>query len=355
MPRSPSWSCIECGHGSPRRLGQCPSCQAWNTYEAEPPAPVAGTAWAGVRDRARPIAEIPESAEERIPTGSREFDRVLGGGFVRGSTVLVGGDPGVGKSTLLLQAADRVAQSGRTVLYLSAEESGPQVRMRGRRLSVDAQKLLVGNGTSLLDFAADIATHAPDLVIVDSIQTVSLPDLPGVPGSLVQVRECAARLTATAKAAGFTVVLIGHVTKEGSVAGPRTLEHLVDAVLYVEGDRLQDYRLLRAVKNRFGSTGELGIFQMSARGLEDVANPSRYFSSRSPSGTPGSVVTPALIGTRTLLVDVQALTTRAGFGTPARRATGVDPTRLAVLLAVLEKRAGLSLAAEDVFVATGGG
>ena len=298
---------------------------------------------------------MPESAEERFSSGSREMDRVLGGGFVRGSTVLVGGDPGVGKSTLMLQAADRAARAGRTVLYLSGEESAAQVAMRGRRVGANAPGLLVGSGTNLAEFGADIEARNPDLVVIDSIQTVAQPDVPSVPGSLTQVRECAARLTGAAKAAGHALVLIGHVTKEGSVAGPRTLEHLVDAVLYLEGDRLQDYRLLRGVKNRFGSTGEIGIFEMSGSGLQDVANPSRYFLSRTTHVLPGVVVTPALVGTRTLLVDVQALTTRSGYGTPARRANGVDATRLAVLLAVLEKRAGLQLSGEDVFVATAGG
>ncbi|MEK7467353.1 MAG: DNA repair protein RadA [Planctomycetota bacterium] len=354
MPRS-TFNCLHCGHASPKRLGRCPSCGEWNCFEPDLSAPDDATGWAVGRDRARPLADVPESAEERFSSGSREMDRVLGGGFVRGSAVLVGGDPGVGKSTLMLQAADRAARAGRTVLYLSGEESASQVAMRGRRVGANAPGLLVGSGTNLVEFAAEIAARNPDLVVIDSIQTVAHPDLPSVPGSLTQVRECAARLTGAAKSAGHALVLIGHVTKEGSVAGPRTLEHLVDAVLYLEGDRLQDYRLLRGVKNRFGSTGEVGIFEMSGSGLQDVANPSRYFLSRTAHVLPGVVVTPALVGTRTLLVDVQALTTKSGYGTPARRANGVDATRLAVLLAVLEKRAGIQLSGEDVFVATAGG
>ncbi|MCE9582064.1 MAG: DNA repair protein RadA [Planctomycetes bacterium] len=356
MPRpKPSFCCLHCGHSASKRLGRCPTCGEWNCFEADlaPAADPAG--WAVGRDRVRPLPDVPASAEERFPSGSREIDRVLGGGFVRGSAVLVGGDPGVGKSTLMLQAAERVARAGKIVLYLSGEESAAQVAMRARRIGAAAPTLLVGSGTNLVEFAAEIAARRPDLVIIDSIQTVALPEIPSIPGSLTQVRECAARLTGAAKTAGHALVLIGHVTKEGSVAGPRTLEHLVDAVLYLEGDRLQDYRLLRGVKNRFGSTGEIGIFEMSAIGLTDVANPSRYFLSRSPVALPGVVVTPTLVGTRTLLVDVQALTTKTGYGTPARRANGVDATRLAVLLAVLEKRAGLQISGEDVFVATAGG
>lgn len=354
MPR-PAFACLHCGHSAPKRLGRCPACGEWNCFEpdAAPPADPAG--WAVPRERARPLPEVPQSAEERFPSGSPEMDRVLGGGFVRGSAVLVGGDPGVGKSTLLLQAAHRVAEAGGTVLYLTGEESAAQVAMRGRRVGARSPRLLVASGTSLPEFAAEIAARSPDLVVVDSIQTVAVPEVPSIPGSLTQVRECAARLTAAAKAGRHALALIGHVTKEGSVAGPRTLEHLVDAVLYLEGDRVQDYRLLRGVKNRFGSTGEVGIFEMTAGGLADVGNPSRYFLSRTAYALPGVAVTPALVGTRTILVDVQALTARAGYGTPARRATGVDATRLAVLLAVLEKRAGLRVSGEDVFVATAGG
>ena len=352
MPRT-TFNCLHCGHASPKRLGRCPTCGEWNCFEPDLAASDEPQTWAV--GRARPLSEVPESAEERFSSGSREMDRVLGGGFVRGSAVLVGGDPGVGKSTLMLQAADRAARAGRTVLYLSGEESAAQIAMRGRRIGANAPGLLVGSGTNLAEFAADITERNPDLVVIDSIQTVAHPDVPSVPGSLTQVRECAARLTGAAKSAGHALVLIGHVTKEGSVAGPRTLEHLVDAVLYLEGDRLQDYRILRGVKNRFGSTGEIGIFEMSGSGLQDVANPSRYFLSRTTHVLPGVVVTPALVGTRTLLVDVQALTTKSGYGTPARRATGVDATRLAVLLAVLEKRAGIQLSGEDVFVATAGG
>lgn len=357
MPRAtPSFCCVHCGHSAPKRLGRCPSCGEWNCFEPDlAPERADPAGWAVPRDRARPLPEIVEPVEQRFPSGSPELDRVLGGGFVRGSAVLVGGDPGVGKSTLLLQTAERVAASGRTVLYLTGEESAAQVALRGRRVGASSPRLFVGSGTSLPDFAAEIEARSPDLVIVDSIQTVALPEVPSIPGSLSQVRECAARLTGAAKAGSHALVMIGHVTKEGSVAGPRTLEHLVDAVLYLEGDRVQDYRLLRGVKNRFGSTGEVGIFEMSAAGLADVGNPSRYFLCRTTHTRPGVVVTPALVGTRTILVDVQALTARSGYGTPARRANGIDATRLAVLLAVLEKRAGLQLAAEDVFVATGGG
>jgi DNA repair protein RadA/Sms len=269
--------------------------------------------------------------------------------------VLIGGDPGVGKSTLLLQAAHRVARETGPVLYVSAEESPAQIRHRAARLGVQAPRLFVAGGGSLSDAADDIARLSPSLVIADSIQTVSHPDVPSIPGSVTQVRECAARLNASAKAAGFALVLIGHVTKEGGVAGPRTLEHLVDAVLLFEGDRLQNYRLLRAAKNRFGPAGEIGLFEMGPSGLADVSNPSRWFLSRAENPAPGSVTTPALVGTRTLIVDVQALTLRSSFASPARRASGVDPNRLAVILAVLEKRAGLALSGDDVFVAPAGG
>ncbi len=347
--------CQQCGHQSAKWLGKCPSCNAWNSFAEERPLPAPHPERPGVTgDRPIPITEVSTADAPRRPSGYGEMDRLLGGGVVVGSVVLVGGDPGVGKSTLLLQIADRVARTGATVLYISAEESIAQTKLRAGRLGVGAPTLLLSTETDLERVKSWVEESRPSLAVIDSIQMVNRADVPASPGSVTQVRECTTELVYLAKRTGTSIFIIGHVTKEGSIAGPRTLEHLVDTVLYFEGDRFQSFRVLRAVKNRFGSTNEIAVFEMRKGGLEEVANPSRYFLSAS-RGKGGSAVVPTLIGTRTLLVEVQALASKSNYGTPARRATGLDGSRLAMLLAVLEKRAGLRIGGDDIFVNAVGG
>ncbi len=347
--------CQSCGYASPKWLGRCPSCDAWNTFVEEaagevPPARPAGPAAVPV-----PVTEVSSAGPSRLSTGIGELDRVLGGGLVPGSVVLIGGDPGIGKSTLLLAACQRLAGGGRTVLYVSAEESLAQVKMRADRLGVADPRLLLLSETDLDAVLAACERVRPEAVVVDSIQTVAVRDLPSSPGSVGQVRECTAGLVRLAKGRGVAVLIVGHVTKEGQLAGPRVLEHMVDTVLYFEGDRHHAYRILRATKNRFGSTNEIGVFEMTAGGLREVVNPSAAFLSGRAPDAPGSVVVAALEGTRPLLVEVQALVTPTVFGTPRRTASGVDYNRLVVLLAVLEKRAGLHLSGYDVYASAAGG
>lgn len=301
------------------------------------------------------VADVATAAEPRQPTGSAEFDRVLGGGVVTGSVVLVGGDPGIGKSTLLLQAAERIARSGRPVLYVSAEESVRQVKLRAERLGAASPQLYLLAEVDLGAVLEVAGRLRPAVLIVDSIQTVHRADVPSAPGSVTQVRECAASLVRLAKDQGVAAFLVGHVTKEGALAGPRVLEHLVDTVLAFEGDRHHAYRILRATKNRFGSTNEIGVFEMSGVGLVEVPNPSAAFLSERPASAPGSAVVCAIEGTRPLLVEVQALTSPTPFGMPRRTAAGVDYNRLLVLLAVLERRVGLQLSGQDVYVSVAGG
>ena len=350
--------CQECGYESPKWLGRCPTCDAWNTLVEEPvaaprrggpPRPQAA------REAPTPIGEVALDEEARLAVGIGEVDRVLGGGLVPGSLVLVGGDPGIGKSTLALQIAQRLAQA-RTVLYVSGEESVRQTKMRAARLGVDAAGLLALAETDLEAIKGQIARVGPDLVVVDSIQTVFHPDFPGAPGTVGQIRECTGELLRVAKSEGGpSVLIVGHVTKEGTIAGPRVLEHMVDTVLYFEGERHHAYRLLRVTKNRFGSTNEIGIFAMSGRGLVEVSDPSALFLSERPVDAPGSVVVCAVEGSRPLLLEVQALVTRTPFGLPRRTAAGIDTNRMLLLLAVLEKRTGIHLAAFDVYVSVAGG
>lgn len=347
--------CQQCGHQSPKWLGKCPACGEWNSFIEERPGPAPHPERAGFHgERPVPITEVAGDEAPRRPCGIGELDRLLGGGIVVGSVVLLGGDPGVGKSTLLLQVADRVARGGATVLYVSAEESIAQTKLRAGRLGVAAPSLLLSTETDLDRIRTWIDSTRPALVVVDSIQMVNRAEVPSSPGTVTQVRECTTELVYVAKRSGAAIFVIGHVTKDGMIAGPRTLEHLVDTVLYFEGDRFQSFRILRAVKNRFGSTNEIAVFEMRKGGLVEVENPSRLFLSASRRRG-GSVVVPTLIGTRTLLVEVQALASRSSYGTPARRVTGVDGSRLAMLLAVLEKRAGLRLGGDDVFVNAVGG
>ena len=305
----------------------------------------------------RPVAlkDVALEQGDRLPTGIGELDRVLGGGVVRGSLVLIGGDPGIGKSTLLLQAARALAHVRPPVLYVSAEESTAQVKMRADRLGIAGDGLLLWAETDLLAVQAQLDEVKPQALIVDSIQTVFMPDLESAPGSVAQVRECGARLMTLAKGRGLATFLVGHVTKDGALAGPRVLEHLVDTVLHFEGEHHHAYRLLRAVKNRFGSTNEIGVFEMAQRGLVEVTNPSGFFLAERPADAPGSVVVAGLEGTRPMLLELQALVSRAGLGTPRRTVIGADYNRVCLLLAVLEKRAGLPIGNQDVYVNVAGG
>ncbi|HEV2356812.1 MAG TPA: DNA repair protein RadA [bacterium] len=353
--------CQACGYESTKWLGRCPGCSTWNSFIEER---VGGPARAGARpaggSAAAPVAITDVVLDEaaRVRTGIAEVDRVLGGGVVPGSLVLIGGDPGVGKSTLALAIAQHLAAGADrpSVLYVSGEESVRQTKMRASRLGVDAPSLLVLAETDLDQIIAHAGRVRPALVVVDSIQTVYRADIMAAPGSVGQIRECTGDLLRVAKVEGGPAVLvIGHVTKEGAIAGPRVLEHMVDTVLYFEGERHHAYRVLRATKNRFGSTNEIGIFAMTGRGLTEVADPSALFLAERPDGASGSAVVCAIEGTRPLLLEVQALVTRTPFGMPRRTAAGIDYNRLLLLLAVLEKRAGLHLSAHDVYVSVAGG
>jgi DNA repair protein RadA/Sms len=305
--------------------------------------------------RPRPLREVTLETASRLPTGLGELDRVLGGGVVPGSLVLIGGDPGIGKSTLLLQAARALTRVAAPVLYVSAEESTAQVRLRAERLGAAADALLLWAENDLTAVEAALDDVKPGALVVDSIQTVFLPALESAPGSVAQVRECGARLMTIAKGRGLATFIVGHVTKEGAIAGPRVLEHLVDTVLYFEGEAHHAYRVLRAVKNRFGSTNEIGVFQMGDRGLAEVRNPSGFFLAERPRDVPGSVIVASLEGTRPLLLELQALVAPASFGTPRRTVLGADYNRVCLLLAVLDKRAGIPLGSQDVFVNVAGG
>jgi DNA repair protein RadA/Sms len=353
--------CRECGHIAPKWLGQCPGCGAWNTLEErQVEAAPRGRAWGGAPAGAsspivKSLGDIDAENLPRYRTGIEEFDRVLGGGLVPGSLVLVAGDPGVGKSTLLLQAASAYAAQGLVVLYVSAEESERQLRLRSRRLGGIDERLQVLASTRVETVAPALATASPDVIIVDSVQTLHSAEADSAPGSVAQVRDNTLYFLELAKRSQIPVILVGHVTKEGMVAGPRVMEHMVDAVLYLEGDRYHHYRLFRAAKNRFGPTHEVGVFEMGDDGLRAVSNPSEFLLEERREGMSGSAVSPALEGTRPILLEVQALVGSAGFSVPRRVATGVDARRLAVLLAVLEKRAGLDFSTSDVFVSVAGG
>ena len=362
MAKSKSiYVCSECGYETPRWLGRCPDCGSWNTLTEQEAAPAVETVQKklkrapGLGGEPMLIDEIPEDTMLRHSTGIGELDRVLGGGIVEGSLVLVGGDPGIGKSTLLTQVSQHYAGAGRRVLYVSGEESGRQIKMRARRLGASSDELYVlsENDMTIVERAAE--KLAPQLMIVDSIQTMYRPELASAPGSVSQVRESASALMRYAKTTGCAVMLVGHVTKEGSLAGPMVLEHMVDAVLYFEGDRQHQYRLLRAVKNRFGSVNELGMFEMGEDGMREIADASEVLLSDRAHDQSGSVVLCALEGSRPLLVDVQALVATTAFGNPRRMASGVDSGRLALLLAVLEKRAGAPMYNQDVYINVAGG
>ncbi len=347
------YACQSCGYESLRWLGKCPGCSAWNTLTSAP----AATVEEGEEPRAAlAVTEVPLATAPRLRSGIGEFDRVLGGGAIPGSLVLIGGDPGVGKSTLLLQAAGAITQAGDgPVLYVSGEESPRQLRMRAERLGALHGELLVSDETSTTGIERLCSQHHPRLIVVDSAQTVRNPDTPFLPGNPVQIREVAAALLALAKTRDVPVFLVGHVTKSGLLAGPRLLEHTVDVVLLFEGERFSPFRLLRSLKNRFGSTQELGVFQMDGDGLQEVANPSQVFLAERATGAPGSVVTASLEGSRPLLCEVQALLSGPAYGSPRRTASGFEVARLGLLLAVLERRCGLRCGQLDAYIKVAGG
>ncbi len=353
-----AWVCKECGHSQLKWTGSCGGCQLWNSLLEEVQVEEKKQRFeAKNKESAKPIRirDVPIGAFKRIETKIGELDRLFGGGIVEGSLILIGGEPGVGKSTLLLQIANALATQGLTVLYICGEESNEQTSLRALRLGVDHQNLYLLSETSFSAIRAQIDVLQPDVAIVDSVQIVYKAELPSSPGSVVQVREIATEFMHLAKGHGITTFLIGHVTKSGELAGPRVLEHLVDTVLDFEGDRQHGYRLLRAIKNRFGSTDEISIFQMKEGGLTEVANPSHAFLAERMKELPGSAIVPGLEGARSFLLEIQALVTPTAFPSPSRRSTGIDQNRLALLLAVLEKRVGFSLHHSDVFVALAGG
>ena len=348
--------CTECGHEAAKWLGRCPGCGAWNTMMEEISAgkPDPRLRFAD-KSAPRPISRVDAAAVPRRLTGIREFDRVLGGGIVPGALMLIGGDPGIGKSTLLLQVAAGISDEYGPVLYVSGEESAVQTRMRAERRGKVSDKLFVLTETNLDENIAAACELQPSLVVIDSIQTMYSPDIPSAPGSVGQVRESTGKLLRFAKETNIPVAIIGHVTKEGNIAGPRLLEHMVDVVLYFEGERNYAFRVLRAMKNRFGSVNESGIFSMEETGLGEISNPSAMLLSERSNGMPGSVVLACLAGIRPLLVELQALVSTTVFGMPRRMAAGFDYNRLILLMAVLEKRVGLSLASQDAYVNAVGG
>lgn len=360
--------CNHCGSIHPKWLGKCPDCGTWDSLESyTPPTPDARSARvAGAANpdgdfsgggEALPIGQIEEAKTPRMPTGIGEFDRVLGGGIVPGSAVLVGGEPGIGKSTLLLQVAQSIAARGDLVMYVTSEESARQVAMRARRLGAKSDRLLVLSETNTERIIHQIGKHQPAVVIVDSIQMIYKPTLPAAPGSVTQLRDCCMDMVYLAKTGGTAVIFVGHVTKAGTLAGPKVIEHIVDTVAYFEGDRFHAHRIVRCIKNRFGGTQEVGLFEMTGNGLQEVTDPGNLFVEQyGPAGQPsGSVITAAMQGSRVLLVEVQALTASSVIGAAKRKTSGVSSDRVAMIIAVLEKRAELRLAADDVFVNIAGG
>lgn len=351
--------CQECGYESAKWMGKCPGCNSWNTMVEEIES--VGSRRNGFGNAIKPsgkpekITAIESEKEPRITTALKEFDRVLGGGIVPGSLVLIGGDPGIGKSTLLLQVSALLAEKELSVLYISGEESTRQTKLRADRLGIASDKLLVMAETNLLDIGNQIEAVQPSFVVIDSIQTIYRDEVTSAPGSVSQVRECTGELMRIAKTNGIPIVIVGHVTKEGAIAGPRMLEHMVDTVLYFEGERHHTYRILRSVKNRFGSTNEMGIFEMKEEGLREVLNPSEIFLEERSQGAAGSTVVASMEGSRPVLVEIQALISPSSFGNPRRMATGIDHNRVPLLMAVLEKRVGLMLQNQDAYIKVAGG
>ena len=345
------YQCQNCGYSSPKWLGKCPDCGEWNSFTEEERITKLKS-----RKTAEPVTltEVTASHDSRYSTEISELDRTLGGGVVMGSVVLIGGDPGIGKSTIILQSLKGLAKIGK-VLYVCGEESPEQVKIRAERLRIESDEIILLPETSLEGIISIIQKISPRVIVIDSIQTVFSLELPSTPGSVSQIRECATKLMFLAKKHGIPLFLIGHVTKEGAIAGPKVLEHIVDTVLYFEGDKGNPFRILRAVKNRFGSTNEIGVFEMTETGLNEVDNPSQLFLSERPENVPGSVVTVSLEGTRPLLVEIQALVSASSFGVPRRTALGVDYNRVNLLIAVLDKRLGMQLSGMDIYVNVVGG
>ncbi|WP_096156017.1 MULTISPECIES: DNA repair protein RadA [Bacillus] len=358
--RKTKFICQSCGYESPKWMGKCPGCNAWNTMTEEVEERSTGrrgafTTGAATIRKPESITSIQTMKEPRIFTDMEEFNRVLGGGIVQGSLVLIGGDPGIGKSTLLLQVCSQLATKKHRVLYISGEESVQQTKLRADRLEVNADELFVLSETDFDLIAKAVEEVQPTLLIVDSIQTVYHPAVTSAPGSVSQVRECTAELMRIAKTKNIAAFIVGHVTKEGAIAGPRLLEHMVDTVLYFEGERHHTYRILRSVKNRFGSTNEIGIFEMKEVGLAEVQNPSEIFLEERSKGSAGSTVVASMEGTRPVLVEIQALISATGYGNPRRMATGIDHNRVNLIMAVLEKRVGLLLQNQDAYLKVAGG
>jgi DNA repair protein RadA/Sms len=352
------YSCQSCGYQSPKWMGKCPDCNQWNTFAEEKYEKATyrrAELNLGTREAPASIHEINTAEEGRVLSGIGEFDRVLGGGLVAGSVILIGGDPGIGKSTLLLQAFAAVSQKGLTCLYVSGEESQRQIKMRAERLGIVAPNLLILSETSLERIIEQVKKIKPGLLVIDSIQTIFSSSIPSAPGSIAQVRESSGSIIVLAKKTGLTTFLIGHVTKDGAIAGPRVLEHMVDTVLYFEGEGGHSFRILRAVKNRFGSTNEIGVFEMKEAGLQEVTNPSEIFLMERPLAVPGSAVVCSMEGTRPILVELQALVSRSFLAVPRRTTIGVDHNRVALLIAVLEKKLGAKLFNQDIFVNVAGG
>ncbi|RJQ36632.1 MAG: DNA repair protein RadA [Dehalococcoidia bacterium] len=345
--------CGQCGKESPKWLGRCPECQAWNSFTEQTARPQPKRASFG--NAPQELSQITSEGGERFPLPLGEFNRVLGGGVVAGSLVLIAGEPGIGKSTLMLQVSGQAAASRGQVIYVSGEETAQQIKLRAQRLGIKGERLYLLAENNLEAILSHIEQMQPAMVVVDSIQAIYHPDSDNSPGSVTQVRECAQQLQAQAKQSQVPVFITGHVTKEGAIAGPRVLEHIVDVVLYLEGEPFSAYRLLRGIKNRFGSTNEVGVFEMKERGLEEVPNPSKAFLSERLEGTVGSAVVPTLEGSRPLLAEVQALVNPTSFGLPRRTASGVDFNRLLLIAAVLSRRAGLKLGSQDIIVNVTGG
>ncbi len=348
MKQKIQYVCGECGYKTSKWLGKCPDCGAWNSFEEEVLEKKKKTGRKATK-KAVGLSQIDEQHFGRISTGNEEFDRVLGGGITPGAMILLGGDPGIGKSTLLLESANNIAASGKKVLYVSGEESLQQLKMRAKRMGVDAEDLLMLSETEIDTVDGVIEEISPDFVIIDSIQTMYSPEIPSTAGSVSQIRENTNTLMQIAKKNDIAVVLVGHVTKEGNLAGPRVLEHIVDTVLYFEGERHHPYRILRAVKNRFGATNEIGLFEMAEEGLVQVKDPSRLMLSSRPENTSGSVIAPAIEGLRPLLLELQGLVSDSSYGVARRMATGFDYNRMVLLIAIMEKRLGLSLKEMDCY------
>jgi DNA repair protein RadA/Sms len=359
--RKTKYVCQECGYESPKWMGKCPACHQWNTLVEELVSAGSGERHVFQTDKSsnakkpKRITSIETEEEPRITTDMPELNRVLGGGVVPGSLVLIGGDPGIGKSTLLLQVSAQLASNQLPVLYISGEESARQTKLRADRLSIKADDLYVLSETNLVEVINQIETIDPKFVVIDSIQTIYREEVTSAPGSVSQVRECTSELMRVAKSKGIPIFIVGHVTKEGSIAGPRLLEHMVDAVLYFEGERHHTFRILRGVKNRFGSTNEMGIFEMKEQGLVEVNNPSEIFLEERSRGAAGSTIVASMEGSRPVLVEIQALISPTTFGNPRRMATGLDHNRVPLLMAVLEKRVGLLLQNQDAYVKVAGG